>query len=108
MKQGIAMASATPPIYEAVNTQTIKELTDFSPLNTSAIRKQTAINPQRYIADDVIQKKVSPMPAVKIKNEISNETANLECLGKSARAVSPGDLYALFLKINTSENTEKR
>ena len=108
MKQGMAIASAAPPIYAAVNTQTIKVLTDFSPLKTSASRKQTAIKPQRYIADDVIQKKVSPTPVVKIKNEIRNETANLECLGKSARAVSPGDLYALFLIIKSSENTEKR
>lgn len=108
MKQGTAIASAAPPIYADDNTQTKKVLTEFFSLNTSASKKQKAIKPQRYIAEEVIQKKVSPAPVVKMKNEISNETTNLECPGRSASAISPGDLFALFLIIKFSEKTEKR
>jgi len=46
------------------------------------MRKQKVMKAHKYMDDEVIQKKVSPIPGTRKKKEMNSETANLECLGK--------------------------
>ena len=85
MTTGKATASAAPPMNNADGIQMRYVEKECFSLNTSESIMQHAIKAHRYIDEDVIQKKISPVPGMSRKNEIMNDKVNREFSGKAAR-----------------------
>ena len=95
MTDGKEIASAAPPINIADGMQMSQVESVFFSFNTSDNIIQNATSAQRYMEDDVIQKKISPVPGMSRKNEIANNTVKRECCGSPVRRINPFDFEIL-------------